>query len=154
MLAAHPPAILAAEDASVLHTILDDPLVPDRTRSIIRRKLAEAHAVTTEVPGDVVTINSRISFRLGYGVPISAFLVDLVHPLRAFQGIIPLRSEIGLSLLGLREGNCAILDLRKVPAVLVLKRVLHQPQRQIQAIFGPTDSRASGAISKAYPPIS
>ncbi|MCV3735013.1 hypothetical protein OCK02_02260 [Rhizobium sp. TRM96647] len=153
MLAAHPPAILAAEDASVLHTILDDPLVPDRTRSLVRRKLTEAHVIATEVPGDVVTINSRISFRLGDGAPISAFLVDLVHPLRSFHGMIPLRSDVGLSLLGLREGSRVTLDLRNVPTSLMLKRVLHQPQRQSRAIFGSTASRSSGSNSKACPSV-
>lgn len=145
MLAVHSPAILTAEDATVLQFLLEDPTLLDKGKSIIRRRLSGARVVTSgTIPGDVVTINSRITYQCGSDAPVTALLVDIVRPLGSFQGIIPLRSVIGLSVLGLQEGARAIIEAdTKSPVTLALKRVHHQPQRELQAIFGSAASTAS-----------
>lgn len=150
MLAAYSSAILTAEDVTVLQFMLNDPALLDQGKFIIRQKLARAQVVTSgQIPGVIATINSRITYRMDNEGPVTAFLVDIVRPLSSSHGIIPLRSVIGLSVLGLREGDRSVMhpDGNGVGEIL-LKRVLHQPQRELQAIFGSSASTASWAKAR------
>lgn len=82
MLAVHSLAILTAEDATVLQFLLEDPTLLDKGKSIIRRRLSGARVVTSgTIPGDVITINSRITYQCGSDAPVTALLVDIVRPL-------------------------------------------------------------------------
>ena len=155
MLAFRSPAILAAEDAAVLQFLLDDPHLRESARSIIRRKLSEARIVAaTNMPADVATINSRITYRVDGDVPVTAFLVDIAQPLRSFHGIVPLRSLVGLSILGLQERDRFVIGpYGNPPITLMLKRVLHQPQRELQAIFASAGPSADWAGGEACRPL-
>jgi hypothetical protein len=137
MPAANALAFLTAEDAAVLQILLQDPALTDTEKATIFRKLDTARIIDGgRVPADVATINSRITYQVSGGVPVSAFLVNIRKPFRSFQGVIPLRG-LGLSLLGMREGSRAQIALPgDAAAELVLKRVLYQPQRVGTDVFG------------------
>lgn len=138
MIAAFSPLTLYDDDAAVLRRLLDETTLIDRAKALIREKLASARLVdAANLPGNVATINSRVTFQVGNDVPTTAYLVDTGQPIRLVQELIPLRSLVGLAILGLREGDLAVLEAHQNPgATLTLKRVLHQPQRELKAIFG------------------
>ncbi|CUX67426.1 hypothetical protein AGR4C_pb20134 [Agrobacterium tumefaciens str. Kerr 14] len=119
---------------------------------MIRAKLDGATVVTAEdVPGNIATINSRVTYRLGNDVPTTVYLVDTTRPSIFFQGIIPLRSLIGLSLLGMREGDRRSVALRHSVLRITLKRALHQPTREIRAVFGRAGEPSSPAGTVCLP---
>ncbi|WP_105383508.1 hypothetical protein [Neorhizobium alkalisoli] len=154
MTTALPPLTLFDEDTAVLRRLLDDTTLLDRAKALIREKLARARPVdAANLPGNVATINSRVTFQVGNDVPTTAYLVDTGQPIRLFQEIVPLRSLVGLAILGLQEGEVAILEAHQNSnATLSLKRVLHQPQRELRAIFGAAPSATSmGAARRAGP---
>ena len=123
-------AFLTAEDAAVLRILLQDPAITETEKATIKRKLETACIIDGgRMPADVATINSRISYQVSGGVPVTAFLVNITKPFRSFQGVVPLRG-IGLSLVGMREGSRSEIELPgNAAAELVLKNVLYQPQR-------------------------
>lgn len=153
MIKANPPCILFDEDVDVLRQYLDDPTLCDRAQALVRAKLEGATIVTAEnVPGNIATINSRVTYRLGSDVPTTVYLVDTTRPSLFFQGIIPLRSLIGLSLLGMREGDRRSVALRHSLLRISLKRVLQQPTREIRAVFSRTGEPIS-AGGTVYQPF-
>lgn len=123
-------ALLTAYDAAVLRILLRDPAITEKEKAIIVGKLETALIVDGgRMPADVATINSRVTYQIGNGVPFTAFIINIRKPFRSFQGVIPLRG-IGLSLLGMREGSRSQIEVPgDAAAELVLKNVLYQPQR-------------------------
>lgn len=98
--------ILTTKDHSILEALLergldqDDPLVP-----LLRRKLAAATVVLREnVPADVATLNSRLSYHLDNGISRIGILCHAEIEDR--EGLfLPLATPRGLALLGLSRGQ-------------------------------------------------
>ncbi|WP_105439282.1 hypothetical protein [Neorhizobium sp. T25_13] len=154
MNASHLPLILFDEDTAILRRLLDDITVCHRAKALIRRKIATARVVdASSLPGNVATINSRVAFQVGSDLPTTADLVNTGQSIRLFQDIIPLRSLVGLAVLGLQEGDVAVFGPHQNPnATLSLKRVLHQPQRGLTAIFGSALSSAPSGTARGAAP--
>ncbi|WP_011581537.1 GreA/GreB family elongation factor [Chelativorans oligotrophicus] len=97
---------------------------------LLRHKLETARVTRPEVtPDDVVTLNSRISFRVGNGMPETRIICrDRSRgPLGYFLPITTIR---GLALLGLTEGQMTPVSRgRSLVEILQVTAIHYQPER-------------------------
>jgi regulator of nucleoside diphosphate kinase len=126
---AHEMFHFTTKDLSILETMLDR--MPDGgpAAALIARKLAGARVwLTEDVPPTVVTLNSRVRFRLGDAASQTR-VVALNDPGGSVGGVLPLTNLRGLALIGLQEGCAFAFD---GPAGLrenvTLEAVMHQPE--------------------------
>jgi regulator of nucleoside diphosphate kinase len=103
----------------------------------MRAKLATAEVVSPELlPSDVVTLNSRVLHQVADNAPEALTLVDEDgwKPGHA----LPLASPAGICLLGLREGDEAVLPSAGGPPRRIrVISVLYQPENAHRSFFGP-----------------
>lgn len=121
---------LTAKDFSILEVMLErrrgfgDPIVP-----LLERKLAGARIVLVDgVDADVATLNSRVLFRVGDRPGEARTLIQ--QEVRGLVGLgLPVTTPLGLTLLGLAEGEAAAFERRGGGTDrVVLDRVLYQPE--------------------------
>lgn len=97
-----------------------------------RREIRQSRAVPpTDVPADMVTMNSRFVLRnLHTGESICYTLVypneEAVH-----EGRISVLSAMGMAILGAREGDRVTWIAASVPAAGCIERILYQPARAV-----------------------
>ena len=125
---------LTMKDCVVLEVILErsrdrhDPAIP-----IIRQKLAGAEVFfRDEIDARVVTLNSRVVFRVNDGPPKTRVIVQRDEEL--FPGaILPITSLRGIALLGMREGQSVTVrqPCESVETICV-DRVEYQPEAAIR----------------------
>lgn len=122
--------ILTTKDHSILEAMVthslerDDPLVP-----VLRRKLAAATVVLRDnVPAEVATLNSRLSYHLDDG--ISRICILSHAEIEDRDGLfLPLTTFRGLALLGLSSGQAfASFDPLPGHETVTLDAVLYQPE--------------------------
>jgi len=101
----------------------------------LRQKLHLAVVMMPDdVPDDVVTLNSRVRFRIGGGLEFERVLVAGSD--REVVGLtLPLESPRGLALLGMRTGQSANVTLfNEAEDTIEVLSVLHQPEARRTAI--------------------
>jgi len=133
------PCRLTTKDYAVLETLLERSLDPRGAHAtLIRRKLAGAGLwLSEDIPADVVTINSRVAFRVD-DAPATTRIVAQA-PVDGLVGLLlPVTTLRGLALLGLAEGE----GIRVGPdeATLTVVEVAYQPeaaQREAQLLRTP-----------------
>jgi regulator of nucleoside diphosphate kinase len=127
---AHERFHFTTKDMSILETMLDR--MPERrgpAAALIERKLDAARVwLTDDVPPSVVTLNSRVRFRLGDAASQTR-VVSLGDPGGNVGGVLPLTNLRGLALIGLEDG-CAFTfeGPSGLPETVTLEAVLHQPE--------------------------
>ena len=121
---------LTMKDCVVLEVMLDrsrgrhDPTIP-----IIRQKLAGAKVFfRDEIDARVVTLNSRVVFRVNDGPPRTRVVVQRDEGL--FPGVIlPITSLRGIALLGMQEGqSIAVRQPCGLEETIRVERVEYQPE--------------------------
>lgn len=121
---------LTSKDFAILEIMLErrrglgDPIVP-----LLERKLEGARVVLVDsVEAGVATLNSRLSFRVDGGPAQTRTLVQ--QEVRGLVGLgLPLATPLGLALIGLGEGDAAVVERRGGgTARVVLDKVLYQPE--------------------------
>jgi len=122
--------LLTTKAFTILEAMLDrylrryDPMV-----GMLRRKLDKAVVVFREdIPPTVVTLNSRVMFRVNDGPAETRILAPEEE--RSPVGLsIPLTNRRGLAMLGLAEGQSATIDLADGAAeTITVLRVVYQPE--------------------------
>lgn len=121
---------LAARDFHVLQALLtersgrDDPLLP-----LLRRKLSKATILPPhEVPPDLVTLYSRVRYRIGERPATTRILVHTAAH-EVVGATLSIMQPRGLALLGLAEGTTAVLpDADGIAEALHIEQVVYQPQ--------------------------
>ncbi|QPC85925.1 nucleoside-diphosphate kinase [Mesorhizobium sp. NBSH29] len=121
---------LTTKDYAILETMLDrccgrgDPMEP-----LLRRKLGAALVRFREdIEADVVTLNSRVVFRVDDGAPLTRILVQ--GEIRALVGMtIPIGVPRGLSMLGHRAGDTVAVAKQDGSAEhLFIEAIAFQPE--------------------------
>ena len=121
--------ILTTKDIAILETMLDRS--PDRLTPValmLRAKIETARIVFREdVPETVATLNSRLSFRVNGGEPDSRIISQ--SAMNASVGhFLPITTLRGLALLGMMQGQSAMIPARDGEEEIELLSVLHQPE--------------------------
>jgi len=122
--------ILTPRDFTILEIMLDrSGDLSDQMRALLRRKLDTA-VVTfgDDVPPDVATLNSRITFRINVSETDTRVL-SKDHSRSPVGMFLPITSLRGLALLGLREGQEFMLETAEGRQDrLLLEQVHYQPE--------------------------
>lgn len=122
--------LLTTKDFTILEVMLerclgrDDPMV-----AMLRRKLAKAVVVFREdIPPTVVTLNSRVRFRVDDGPAETRILAH--DEVRGLVGLtIPLANRRGLAMLGLAEGQSFAIDRTDgTTETITVLEVMYQPE--------------------------
>src|SRR6185312_9037453 len=103
---ANPRCCLTTKDGSILEAMLERRIASgDVILPLLRQKLAEATIVQVdEVDAGVVTLNSRVLFRVNDGETETRTLVQQEN--RGLVGLnLPITTPRGLSMLGMSEGQ-------------------------------------------------
>lgn len=120
--------LLTTKDYSILEAMLDHGH-DDALTQLIRRKLDHAIIVFREdVPAGFVTLNSRVSYRVGNAAPETRIVSQ--SRLNGLVGfVLPLTTLRGLALLGLAKGQSITVTTAKgEPEMLSVEQVLFQPE--------------------------
>lgn len=122
--------LLTTKDCAILEAMLDrclgldDPMAP-----LLRRKLSRAAVMfRDDIPATVVTLNSRVTFRVDDNPAETRVLAH--DEIRGLVGLtIPLTNRRGLALLGLSEGQSIALEKPdgRTETITVLQ-VAYQPE--------------------------
>lgn len=126
-----PGCTLTTKDYEILQHMLDE--YYDQLEAmtwLLRQKLKTARVVRREdMPDNVVTLNSRISFRVGNGVPETR-IISRDRSAGPVGYFLPITTMRGLSLLGLSEGQAAVVSRSpSVAEILQVTAVHYQPER-------------------------
>ncbi|MBB6179105.1 hypothetical protein [Pseudorhizobium flavum] len=122
--------ILTTKDFTILEAMSDNPRVrPDLLVPHIRRKLYAAIVVfRQDLPEGVASVNSRVTFRVDGGATDTRVLStgQVEAPVGMF---LPITTPRGLALLGLSEGQEAVVDNTDGREErIVLEKVEYQPE--------------------------
>lgn len=135
------PILLTQQDHAILKRMLDECANNDLIASALRRKLAGARVIAAEaIAPDVVTISSRVAFRVDGGDEQTRVIVH--EDSRLMTGLtLPLTHPRSIAMLGLRAGRrtCVGLPDGRTETVTVV-RISYQPEaaRRETAIIVPT----------------
>ncbi|MGE0280379.1 MAG: nucleoside-diphosphate kinase [Rhizobiaceae bacterium] len=126
----HDACILTTKDFTILEVMLERCLGrSDPMREFIQRKLGAAAVVFREdVPADVATLNSRVTYRVNDREPDSRVISQdrMTSPIGMF---LPITTAPGLALLGLAEGQTfRLINSDGLDEIVTLERVLYQPE--------------------------
>ena len=131
---------LTPRDFAILEMMLADHIGGDELLvAAIRKKLCDAQIVFAEnLPGEVVTIGSRIAFTVDKEWPQERRLVALEHyvPGQDHQSVASLR---GIGLLGQAAGDTLEIDFGGRVVALEIHTVLYQPEAETKARKKPAD---------------
>lgn len=135
--------LLTTKDFTILEVMLDRRLGSDTALvPLIRRKLDNAVVVfRDDIPADVVTLNSRVSYRIDDQEPETRIVSH--DELRGLVGFtLPITHPRGLALLGLTVGGSMTIPAAGGGAeTLSVEKVLFQPEAAGRALEG---SRRNG----------
>ncbi|MBZ9655808.1 nucleoside-diphosphate kinase [Phyllobacterium lublinensis] len=128
---------LTTKDYYTLQTMQDDMFLKDELmRSILRDKLSNATVTFPEdIPPTVVTLNSRISYRID-----NTLLENRVVAHNQKRGIvgmtlISITEPRGLTLLGLTEGQSAVVwRTPEAPETVTVENVFYQPEAEARRL--------------------
>jgi regulator of nucleoside diphosphate kinase len=122
--------VLTAKDFSILDAMKERCLVEGNPLAeIIRRKLAGACVTfADDVPADIVTLNSRVTYRVDGGAPDTRIIAH--GDMRGSVGmLLTISNPRGLALLGLAEGESFTFGGQSVPEQTVtVEAVIYQPE--------------------------
>lgn len=139
----HERCLLTTKDFTILEVMLDRRLGSDTALApLLRRKLDHAVVVfRDDIPADVVTLNSRVSYRVGDQGPDTRIISH--DELRGLVGFtLPITHPRGLALLGLTEGGSITIPAADGAAeTLCVEKILFQPEAAGRALAG---SRRNG----------
>jgi regulator of nucleoside diphosphate kinase len=101
---------LTANDLAILEAILDRlPDASDPLGVLLRAKLTVADVYPSgAIPPDVVTINSHVTYRVDGRNPHTVVVVQDELPSEDMPHMVSIHRPLGLALLGLAEGDTAI----------------------------------------------
>jgi len=121
------PSCLTARDYGLIEAFLAERAERDPwMAAIARAKLATARIAAAE-PG-MVTLNSRMTFRIDGGTPQQRTLVHWEHDI-VMGRTLSVATPLGLALLGMRVGESAVLHSRDGSIrQVVLKAIEYQPE--------------------------
>lgn len=136
---------LTTKDFAILETMLerrralDDPLVP-----VLEKKLANAMVVLIDsIDADVVTINSRVTFRIGANPAETRTVIQ--NEVRGVVGAsLPVTTPWGLSLLGMSEGETGFIERPGGET---------DPIRVVKVLFQPEAARRASIARQARPAL-
>ncbi|MDW6022246.1 nucleoside-diphosphate kinase [Mesorhizobium sp. BAC0120] len=120
--------LLTTKDFTILEVMLDRGQEAALTQ-LIRRKLDHATVIFREdVPAGIVTLNSRVSYRVGNAAPETRIVSQ--SRLNGLVGfVLPLTTLRGLALLGLAEGqSITVTTVDGETEMLSVEQVLFQPE--------------------------
>ncbi|UXN66120.1 nucleoside-diphosphate kinase (plasmid) [Phyllobacterium sp. A18/5-2] len=128
---------LTTKDYYTLQSMQDSMFLKDELmRSILRDKLSNAIVTFPEdIPSTVVTLNSRISYRVDGGLLENRVIGN--NDMRGIVGltVISISHPRGLTLLGLAEGQSAVVgrtsDARETVKV---EKVFYQPEAEARRV--------------------
>lgn len=136
---------LTTKDFAILETMLErrralgDPLAP-----LLERKLANASVVLIDsIDADVVTINSRVTFRVGAN-PAETRTVIQNEVRGVVGGSLPVTTPWGLSLLGMAEGEAGLVERPGGET---------EPIRVVKVLFQPEAARRASIARQARPAL-
>ena len=125
-----PRCVLTTRDHSIVEAMHQRRIASgDAILPLLGRKLAEATVVDVDqVAADIVTLNSRVVFRVDGGTPETRTLVR-----QEDRGLIgsnlPVSTPRGLALLGMSEGQQAIVErIGGGQETLLVEKVFYQPE--------------------------
>jgi regulator of nucleoside diphosphate kinase len=122
--------VLTTKDFSILEAMREQYLAQgDPLAEIIRRKLAGATVTfLDDVPANVVTLNSRVTYRIDGGVPDTRIIAH--GEMRGSIGmLLTISNPRALALLGLAEGENFTFGGRSVPEqTATVEAVIYQPE--------------------------
>jgi len=122
--------ILTTKDFTILEVMLDRCLGrSDPMRELIQRKINGAMVVfRDDVPADVATLNSRVTYRVNDRDADSRIISQdrMTSPIGLF---LPITTAPGLALLGLAEGQAfRLTNAEGSDETVCLEQVLYQPE--------------------------
>lgn len=136
---------LTTKDHAILRENLDQDIRDHAYSRLLRRKLLQAEICSPwDLPDDVVTINSRVTFCVDAGVPRTAHVVrNEGHNFPVYT--ISVKSLLGLGLLGLRAGGTIAVETETGGSQTINMIRLdfqapaphHQPVNVITSAFSP-----------------
>ncbi|MGJ8571242.1 MAG: nucleoside-diphosphate kinase [Hoeflea sp.] len=122
---------LTTKDITILQTMYDRRhALPNAVRKLLRHKLDNAFVVfSDDIDVDVVTLNTRVRYRIGNGQPQTAIITQGQMDGMVGQ-CLSLSTVRGLGLLGLTEPTAISLPKphNAAPDRLVVEAVLFQPE--------------------------
>lgn len=120
---------LTTKDISILETMLERS--PDRLDPValfLRAKIDGARIVFREdIPETIATLNSRLTFRVDGGEPDTRIISQSSMNVSVGQ-FLPITTLRGLALLGMMQGQDAVIPARDGEEKIELLAVLHQPE--------------------------
>lgn len=146
---------LTPRDFAILETMLADHLGDDELLiAAIRKKMQFAKIVfADDLPGEIVTIGSRVAFTVDDGWPQERRLVTLGHyvPGQDHQSVASLR---GIGLLGQAAGDKIEIDFGGRVVALEIHTVLYQPEAESKARRRPSDLHLVASRGDSRQPVS
>ncbi|TXR47061.1 nucleoside-diphosphate kinase [Phyllobacterium endophyticum] len=128
---------LTTKDYHTLQSMQEDMFLKDELmRSILRDKLSNAIVTLPEdIPPTVVTLNSRISYRVDDSLLENRVIAH--NEKRGVVGmtLISITEPRGLTLLGLAEGQSAVVSRAPdAPEMVTVEKVFYQPEAEAQRL--------------------
>lgn len=126
-----PQLVITQLDADRLEALLDN--LPESNfpgKAQLERELERATIVAPQdVPGDIVTMNSKVLFRTGEG---KEFSLRLVYPkdAAASPDNLSILAPVGSALLGLKEGDSIAWPVHGGTQDVTVIQVTEQPERE------------------------
>lgn len=122
--------ILTTKDFTILEVMLERCLGrSDPMRELMQRKINAATVVfRDDVPADVATLNSRVTYRVNDREPDSRVISQdrMTSPIGLF---LPITTAQGLALLGLAEGQAfKVTNSEGFDEIVTLEQVHYQPE--------------------------
>ncbi len=146
---------LTPRDFAILETMLADHLGDDELLiAAIRKKMQFAKIVfADDLPGEIVTIGSRVAFTVDEEWPQERRLVTLEHyvPGQDHQSVASLR---GIGLLGQAAGDKIEIDFGGRVVALEIHTVLYQPEAESKARRKPSDLHLVASRGDSRQPVS
>lgn len=124
---------LTPNDMAILETILERlPDASDPLAVLLRAKLAvvDVHS-SGAIPPNVVTINSRVTYRLEGCSPHTVVIVQAELPAESVPHALSIHDPLGLVLLGLSEGDAAaVMPDDGWPRTVIVEKVVPRSEQR------------------------
>jgi regulator of nucleoside diphosphate kinase len=128
--------VISAADLASLEGLVDSPAVHPSVRAALREKLDAAVVVPEEeLPPNVVTLRSRVTYRIDDGPPECRTLIAADEAYQPGHSL-PVATPAGVCLIGLAEGEAAPLpSARGRLRMLKVEDLVWQPARAHRTFF-------------------